>query len=114
MGPTATVSNVQAVSGEDAIAAAASTQVVSVCIYGGDSDAFQHYNSGVYDADCGSQSEGHCLGVVGFTDDYWIIRNSWGSSWGESGYMRFKRGVNLCTIGTRGGAIALAGAGVVV
>mmetsp|Transcript_58699 Transcript_58699/g.96917 ORF Transcript_58699/g.96917 Transcript_58699/m.96917 type:complete len:452 (-) Transcript_58699:58-1413(-) len=104
--PSATVSNVKAVYGESDIAAAAVSQVVSVCIYGSDADAFQHYGSGVFNADCGSKSEGHCLGIVGYTTDYWIIRNSWGTDWGHDGYMYFKRGVNLCTIGTRGAAIA--------
>jgi hypothetical protein len=38
--------------------------------------------------------------------DYWILRNSWGSAWGVSGYMYFAAGRNLCDIGTRGAAIA--------
>jgi hypothetical protein len=45
----------------------------------------------------------HGVAVVGYgTDpvggDYWIVRNSWGCSWGEGGYMRLKRGVNACGI----------------
>merc|ERR1712004_112297 len=104
----ATVSNVQAVDGEDDIAAAASNQVVAVCINAGSFDDFQSYSSGVYDSDCGDASDGHCLAVVGYTEDYWIIRNSWGSSWGQDGYMYFQRGSNLCNIGHRGAAIATA------
>merc|ERR1712004_491341 len=56
----------------------------------------------------GDASDGHCLAVVGYTEDYWIIRNSWGSSWGQDGYMYFQRGSNLCNIGHRGAAIATA------
>ncbi|CAI2345713.1 unnamed protein product [Caenorhabditis sp. 36 PRJEB53466] len=48
------------------------------------------YSSGVYDGDCGSTIN-HAVVIVGFTDDYWIIRNSWGDTWGEDGYFRVKR-----------------------
>ncbi|CAL2033125.1 unnamed protein product [Caenorhabditis brenneri] len=48
------------------------------------------YSEGVYDGDCGT-SINHAVVIVGFTADYWIIRNSWGASWGESGYFRVKR-----------------------
>lgn len=44
----------------------------------------QHYKSGVLDAPCGTQLD-HGVLVVGYTDDYWIVKNSWGATWGESG-----------------------------
>lgn len=64
-----------------------------------DASDFEIYDSGIYDGlggECGS-SVNHAVVAVGFgTDtktgtDYWIIRNSWGTNWGEKGYMRLKR-----------------------
>jgi C1A family cysteine protease len=44
----------------------------------------------------------HAVVVVGWgTADgipYWIVRNSWGSEWGQSGYILMERGVNRCQI----------------
>jgi len=33
----------------------------------------------------------HGVQLVGYTADYWIVRNSWGSFWGEKGYIRISR-----------------------
>jgi len=53
---------------------------------------FSAYASGIYnDAHCGTQLD-HAVMVVGWGVDsgveYWTVRNSWGTSWGEAGYMR--------------------------
>mgnify|MGYP006192210421 CR=1 FL=1 len=52
------------------------------------------YEGGVYDGSCGTTID-HAVQLVGYgTDagtDYWLVRNSWGESWGESGYIRIKR-----------------------
>ena len=58
---------------------------------------FQAYSSGIFDADEPGQVN-HAIVIVGWNDDlgtdngYWILRNSWGSGWGESGYMRIRYG----------------------
>jgi len=62
--------------------------------------SFQHYSSGVYyDAACSTTTVDHGVIVVGYgTDpvqgDYWILKNSWGTGWGEAGYMRLARNKN--------------------
>ncbi|OQR88106.1 cysteine protease family C01A [Achlya hypogyna] len=60
---------------------------------------FRHYGGGIYDArDCKSDgvTVDHAVMLMGYgeTDDgqlYWIVRNSWGTMWGENGQMRMKR-----------------------
>ncbi|KAL4586361.1 hypothetical protein LXL04_010997 [Taraxacum kok-saghyz] len=60
---------------------------------------FQLYGSGVYSGPCGSHLN-HAVTVVGYGKEedekegrkYWIIKNSWGTDWGENGYMRLERG----------------------
>ena len=67
----------------------------------------QTYTSGVLVAnstDCPSSGINHAVLIVGYgTDpsvglDYWIVKNSWGESWGENGYFRIKRGSGTCGI----------------
>lgn len=64
---------------------------------------FPTYKSGVYHHVSGGQLGGHAVKLVGWgtTDDgedYWIINNSWGYSWGENGSFRIRRGVDECGI----------------
>lgn len=67
--------------------------------------AFQFYKSGVfYDASCGS-SLNHAVLAVGYGtsggSDYWLIKNSWGTSWGQNGYgMMSRNRNNNCGIAT--------------
>ena len=57
--------------------------------------AFQNYSGGIFQTNECTQVN-HAIVLVGWndTDGYWILRNSWGTSWGESGYMRIKYGTS--------------------
>ena len=70
-------------------------QPVSVAIQA-DQLVFQVYKSGVFDdSRCGTSLD-HAVTLVGYGteggQEYYLMRNSWGSSWGENGYM--KMGIN--------------------
>lgn len=57
------------------------------------------YSSGVYDdSSCPSNTVNHAMLIVGYTKDAWILKNWWGSHWGQNGYMLLKRNKNRCGI----------------
>ncbi|XP_052165994.1 cysteine endopeptidase Rep1 [Oryza glaberrima] len=79
---------------EAALAKAVANQPVSVAIDAGD-QSFQFYSDGVFTGDCGTDLD-HGVAVVGYGEtndgtEYWIVKNSWGTAWGEGGYIRMQR-----------------------
>jgi C1A family cysteine protease len=69
-------------------------------------ESFYYYSEGVYsDPECTDRAD-HAVLLVGYgTDnstsppkDYWLIKNSWSTDWGEAGYLRLERGTNRCRI----------------
>jgi len=78
---------------------------LSICV---DAETWQHYDKGIITKNCKAHLD-HCVELVGFGKDndltsgevipFWNVRNSWGTDWGEDGYIRVQRDQkNLCGI----------------
>jgi len=72
---------------------------LSICV---DASTWQNYNGGVITKNCGTDLD-HCVMITGFRTEknvpIWLVRNSWGSDWGEDGFIWVERGKNLCGVG---------------
>jgi cathepsin F len=71
---------------------------MSVCV---DATLWQTYTGGVITSSsgCGTSID-HAVQATGYNAEgnYWIVRNSWGESWGESGFVWVEYGANVCGI----------------
>jgi cathepsin F len=72
---------------------------LSICV---DASTWQTYSGGIITSHCGQQLD-HCVQIVGWATstnnvDYWIVRNSWGTDWGISGYIYIERNKDLCGV----------------
>jgi len=75
---------------------------LSICL---DASNWQTYRSGVLSPkQCctGTCQLDHCVQLVGYNSTanpaYWIVRNSWGTSWGINGYIQLQMGGNTCAL----------------
>ena len=68
--------------------------------------SFKSYSGGIYyDPSCSQTSINHAILAVGYdkssssnSNQYWIVKNSWATSWGISGYIHMRMGVNQCNM----------------
>jgi len=93
---------------EDALKTAVAQQPVSIAIEA-DKSVFQLYKKGVLDSPmCGTKLD-HGVLLVGYGTektllghkDYWKVKNSWGATWGDAGYIKLARGKNMCGVASQ-------------
>lgn len=80
---------------EDSLKTSVTKQPVSVAV---DARNWQSYRGGVFSGCSSSIQLDHGVLAVGYSDTYWKVKNSWGPSWGENGYIRLTMGKNECGI----------------
>ncbi|KAI5447781.1 ervatamin-B [Lathyrus oleraceus] len=97
---------------EKALLCAVAKQPISICIYAA-TEEFQHYYNGILvgkGCPVDSTEINHCMLIVGYAtqegQDYWIVKNSYGTIWGMDGYMFIKRNTDkkygVCAINAWG------------
>jgi cathepsin F len=102
----ANVTGWEKVSTDESLMAAYLTTHVPISI-GINASPLQFYGSGILDPkSCNPKALDHGVLIVGYGHDtasgkdFWIVKNSWGKSWGEQGYFRIVRGKGACGLNT--------------
>merc|ERR1712241_481134 len=85
-------------SSSSALMSALNQQPVSVAVQA-DQSAFQRYSGGIVTSGCGTNLD-HGVLAAGYdsTQGYYLVKNSWGRSWGDAGYLKISTSGNVCGI----------------
>jgi C1A family cysteine protease len=82
---------------ETALAMAVANQPVSILIDSNSTTFMRWYGGGIFPGPCGTDHD-HAVTAVGYGTtangtNYWIVKNSWGTSWGDSGYILMQKDI---------------------
>ena len=91
--PAVRVTGYEVVTPNDADALATAVATIGPMAISVAASQWSSYGGGVFTGCTGTTGAvvNHAVQLVGYSADYWLIRNSWGSSWGEAGFMKVSR-----------------------
>jgi len=79
---------------DSAIASALSSATFTVTVNA--TSAWQHYSTGVLTTASTACALNHAVVATGYSPEYFKLKNSWGTGWGEEGYIRIRRTTSSC------------------